>query len=248
MIKVSVVVPAYNAEKYLKECLDSILNQSVMPEEIIIVDDHSTDHTRHIALAFKDKCWKDGYCPHVKYARNHSNKGIGYSRQRGLELAKGKYVCYLSADDVYAEDYVEAMLAAADGEDVMCYSNYYTMDENGSIMYPFHAPMFSSYEEFVIACVNAARSNTMFVCWNIFGSRKIQLKVGYDTYLRFGEDLDFLLRSILIHRVKYVHVNKYLFYYRIHQGNITTSKMREIATNNRRIFEKINKLLGKEVL
>ena len=90
---ISVIVPVYNVEDYLHVCINSILNQTYQDFEIICVDDASTDSSLEILEYFSLKDSR------VKVLKNDSNKGPGYSRNRGLDVAKGEYVSFLDADD-----------------------------------------------------------------------------------------------------------------------------------------------------
>ena len=93
-MKISIVIPTYNVEKYIAECLDSVLKQTYKNIEIICVDDFSTDNTFSILQEYKDKY------PSITLIRNEKNIGATFSRNRGLLLAKGEYVQFLDADDL----------------------------------------------------------------------------------------------------------------------------------------------------
>jgi glycosyltransferase involved in cell wall biosynthesis len=95
--KVSVIIPIYNEEKYLSQCLDSVLNQSLRELEIICVDDGSEDSSLAILHAYCE------YEPRIKVC-TQSNKGPGTARNRGIESAKGEFVSFLDADDCYCEN------------------------------------------------------------------------------------------------------------------------------------------------
>lgn len=94
---VSVVIPVYNAERYLNECLDSLLNQTLKDIEIICVDDGSKDNSLDI---LKEYAMKDNRIKVVSQA----NQGAGLARNAGVELATGKYLSILDADDFFAPD------------------------------------------------------------------------------------------------------------------------------------------------
>ena len=89
-IDISIVVPIYNAEKYLKRCIDSIINQTKKELEIILINDGSTDNSKKIIKEYKDK--------RIKYFKNE-NQGIGKTRNFGIEKATGKYLMFLDSDD-----------------------------------------------------------------------------------------------------------------------------------------------------
>ena len=91
-VKVSVIIPVYNVEKYLRECIDSILNQTLHELELICVDDGSTDGSLEILQAYEKKDNR------VTVLTQH-NQGAGAARNKGLQIAKGEYLSFLDADD-----------------------------------------------------------------------------------------------------------------------------------------------------
>lgn len=104
MIKVSVIVPIYNSEKYLKKCLDSLVNQTLKEMEFILINDGSTDASEDIITSYHDK--------RIKYFKQE-NMGIGATRNRGIKEAKGEYIAFLDSDDymeldAFLEMYKEA--------------------------------------------------------------------------------------------------------------------------------------------
>lgn len=106
MVKISVIIPVYNAEKYLKECLDSVCNQTLTDIEIICVDDGSCDGSSKIL----DEYSKDKRIVVV----NQTNQGSAIARNKGLDIARGEYVAFLDADDIYINSKsLEMMLDAA---------------------------------------------------------------------------------------------------------------------------------------
>lgn len=92
MIKVSVIIPVYNTEEYLDECLQSILNQSLKEIEIICIDDGSTDNSLNILKLYESL---DNRITVI----SQENHGQGYARNRGLEIANGKYIYFMDSDD-----------------------------------------------------------------------------------------------------------------------------------------------------
>lgn len=106
MVIVSVIIPVYNAEKYIKECLDSVLNQTMNDLEIICVDDGSTDNSMHILKKYKQSDSR------VRIL-SQENQGSGPARNWGLKEARGKYVAFLDADDFWYDDFVLEKIANA---------------------------------------------------------------------------------------------------------------------------------------
>ena len=90
--RVSVVTPAYNASAYLVQAIDSILSQTFADFELIVVDDASTDQTAAILASYQD--------PRLRVVRNETNQGIVRTRNRGMAMARGEFICPFDADDV----------------------------------------------------------------------------------------------------------------------------------------------------
>lgn len=109
--KISVIIPVYNEEKYLKDCLDSIINQSLQDIEIICVDDGSTDLSPTILNRYKNNNFRITVL-------TQCNQGAGVARNYGLSIAKGDYVAFLDSDDKFDETMLEKMYNAAIKDDL----------------------------------------------------------------------------------------------------------------------------------
>lgn len=96
MMDISIIIPVYNAEQYLRECLDSALAQTVKEKEIICVNDGSTDDSALILQEYQEKYKQI-------LVLQQENGGAGKARNAGLEIAKGEFVCFLDADDYYLD-------------------------------------------------------------------------------------------------------------------------------------------------
>lgn len=115
-VKVSVIIPVYNAEKYLSECMESVLSQTYKNIEIICVDDGSTDNSAKIIRHFQKKDQR------IKLLQQ-TNQYAGVARNNGFALAKGEYAIFLDADDYFEQSLIEKMLAAIyekDADIVIC--------------------------------------------------------------------------------------------------------------------------------
>ena len=104
MEKVSVIVPLYNAEKYLKRCLDSIICQTYSNLEIIVIDDFSSDDSYKTALDYSKLDSR------IKVYKNKVNSGAGFTRNFGLSVASGDYISFIDSDDYIENNFVESML------------------------------------------------------------------------------------------------------------------------------------------
>ena len=108
--KVSVILPVYNVEKYLKQCMDSIVNQTLKDIEIICVDDGSTDASLSILKEYEKEDDR------VKVICQQ-NAGAGAARNNGLSIATGEYLSFLDSDDFFSLDMLEKSYAEAKKED-----------------------------------------------------------------------------------------------------------------------------------
>ena len=202
--KISIVIPAYNAEKYLDDCLTSILNQTRKPDEIIVVNDGSTDNT--VLIAEKYGC---------RVLTCEENRGIGFARYFGAKSANGDYVAFLSADDAYSPDFIASMLPYASRR-CITFCDYFRCNNRLMPIKPIYAPSFHSDEEFRELTIEWALRQNMFVNFStILIPKWVFRKVQFDESLRFGEDLIFLLET-LAENISWHHVNLPLVYYRVH--------------------------------
>lgn len=107
MPKVSVIVPVYNSEQELRDCLGSLVEQTEKDIEIIVIDDGSTDNSPEIEAEYQKKY------PNVKVYRNERNLGQSETRNRGIELAEGDYIAFLDSDDYVNPGMYEELYQAA---------------------------------------------------------------------------------------------------------------------------------------
>ena len=129
-IAVSVIVPAFNAEKVLGDCLESLLKQSLQKMEIIVINDGSKDLTGEIAKKFAERDSR------VRVIDKEQNEGLSAGRNSGMELARGEYIGFVDADDWVEEDYFDAMYTEGAGADLIVTGYQHdTMDEERKELY-----------------------------------------------------------------------------------------------------------------
>ena len=127
MPRISVVLCTYNGEKYLEQQLESIINQSIKPDELIIADDASSDHTCEII---------EKYLQHFKFIqfyKNANNLGFQKNFQQALLKASGDFIAISDQDDIWAPTKLEILLASFDENTLLAYSDSLFIDENGKI-------------------------------------------------------------------------------------------------------------------
>lgn len=121
---VSIIMPTYNSSRFIEETIKSVLVQTYVNWEIVIVDNGSTDDTLDRVRNFNDD--------RIHIFINEKNRGQAYSRNRAIEESKGKYIAFLDSDDIWVKDKLEIQLKfMEDNGSHACYSNYIEMDESG---------------------------------------------------------------------------------------------------------------------
>ncbi len=117
MKKVSVIIPIHNSEKYLEECIDSVINQTYKELEIIVVDDHSIDSSLSIIKKKNDH--------RVKIYSLKENNGASYARNLGIKKSTGDYICFIDSDDYWLPNKIEKQLAFIEENNyTFIYDNY----------------------------------------------------------------------------------------------------------------------------
>lgn len=119
---VSVIMPTYNCGRFIAESISSVLAQTYTRWELLIVDDCSTDNTADLVASFND--------PRIRYQRNAQNEGAALTRNRALREAKGRYIAFLDADDLWAPEKLEHQIAFMQQHGyAFSYHNYVEIDE-----------------------------------------------------------------------------------------------------------------------
>lgn len=121
MKKVSVIIPVYNSEKYILECMNSVINQTYKNLEIIVIDDKSTDNSINIIKSIKDK--------RIRIIQLEKNSGAAIARNKGIEVATGDYICFLDSDDYWFNRKIEKQLNFIKNK-AFIYSKYIYLRKN----------------------------------------------------------------------------------------------------------------------
>lgn len=179
-IKVSIIIPVFNCEKYIGYAIQSALNQTYKNIEVIVVDDGSFDDTFDIAKLF------NGITVLMK-----TNGGTASALNTGIRNSTGEYIKWLSADDVLYYDAIENMMKYADSNDTVYYTNYDYIDSDGNITGEFIEPerdSESSFKELMLHFFGNGSSSLIH--------RDVFEKIGlFDDSLPHSEDYEFWLRA-----------------------------------------------------
>ena len=179
--KVSVIIPAHNGEKFLKRAIETALYQTIPPLEVIVVDDASTDRTREVVGSIKD--------PRIRYLRNDVNRERAYTRNRGVEVARGDFIFFLDYDDEWKEDYLESSLEYLEGGYDVVYSfPREFIDGNGKVIRVSRKPLPKDTGTIIFSSLIGYPSAT---------SMRKEIFTGYrDEYIP-REDWELFIRSFL---------------------------------------------------
>ncbi|BAI79877.1 glycosyl transferase [Deferribacter desulfuricans SSM1] len=144
---ISIITPSYNSEKFISETIKSVLTQTYQYWEMIIVDDCSPDNSNKIIEKF---CRKDNRIKLIKLERN---SGPAIARNRGIQEARGRYIAFLDADDLWKPDKLEKQLNfMAENKLSFTYSSYDLIDEDGRFLGTFKTKETISYESMLKTC------------------------------------------------------------------------------------------------
>ncbi len=212
--KISIIIPAYNVERYIRKCIESVTNQTHKNLEILVVDDGSKDNTGKIL----DELQLTDERIHVIHKENG---GVSSARNVGLDAATGEYVTFLDADDYLAEDFVEYMLSLVKrtGAD-FCISRHFITKEGEN------QPLQQTIETFTNAQGTALLlSPDMIVgCHNKMYRRELIERNGlrFSTELFYGEGLFFITTASQLAQCIAVGNRKVYFYRKNNQDSATT--------------------------
>lgn len=222
MKKVSIVLPTFNGERYLKESIESILRQSYQNWELIIVDDCSTDSTPEIAKSFSSMDSR------ILYVRNERNKKLPASLNVGFSFAKGDYYTWTSDDNYFADDALEIMVNELDSNpDVgVVYCDINCINENGDLL---SLPKIATRSSFIYI-INVVRA-----CFMYRAEVDKKLK-GYNESMFLVEDYDFWIRAYRYFNFSYLKCAPY--FYRFHSGSLTRTKEASIRAKTREMLKR----------
>lgn len=205
--KVSIVIPAYNREKYIGMAIKSVLDQTYRDLELIVVDDGSRDGTLAIAEQFAREDDR------VQVLSDKTNRGAAYALKKGFEAARGEYVGQVDSDDILEPQGVELTAAVLD-DDIGCglvYTNYVEISKNGHVLRVGRRCTIPYSIEQIL-------TNFMIFHFRLMRKNTYKLSGGFDEDFAGIEDYELCLRLSEITQVK--KIETILYQYRIHSEAI----------------------------
>jgi glycosyltransferase involved in cell wall biosynthesis/tetratricopeptide (TPR) repeat protein len=224
---VSVYMPAYNAERYIQQAVDSALAQSFTDLEVVICDDGSTDRTVQVLAEHY------GDHPHVRWA-SQSHRGIAAASNAAVRMCRGMYIVQLDADDVLKPTAVESAVDVLDQSDVgVVYGGTVMIDEHGAARRPTTAPPFSREWMLVSMVVTHVR---------VFRKRDWMRTGGFDETLSNAVDYDMFQK--LSEVCSFSQLSGVTYGYRYHGTNTSFMDRRVQEANHHRVVEKALERMG----
>lgn len=248
MPEVSIIVPIYNVEKYLKRCIESVLNQTFKDFELILVDDGSPDNCPSICDEYAQKDNR------IKVIHKE-NGGVSSARNAGLNVAQGKYIMFIDGDDYYNFDSVDIMIKiiSQNNEDIIAF-NYVTVTENDTVLwnrgYNEKIYRFDPENEWLDFITIKVLSNE--IGWEIYNKifKKDVIEkenIRFNEKYKIGEDLMFFLQY-LINIKSFKTINYDGYFYLSRDGSAmktnTESKINDFVNMN---FDLYNRIKGKKL-
>lgn len=184
---ISIIIPVYNAGKYINRCIKSIVNQSYQELEIIVVNDGSTDNSFSICetLAMQDNRIK---------VISQENGGVSKARNTGLSFAKGEYVMFLDSDDYMLPDMCKTMLDVLHSKQADCVICG-IQEPEGALWCPQRNIDYSTLADFKRDFVYQLNTELLSPCWNKIFKRQLITNL-FNEDISFGEDLIFDLEYL----------------------------------------------------
>lgn len=232
----SIILPAYNAEKYIKQCIESLLEQSYNYFEIIIINDGSTDRTLDIIKTFLRKDSR------IKLI-NKKNEGVSIARNRGLAQAIGEYIIFVDADDLVNKNLLSTLyLVIKEFNNELDYIRYeyQTIDQAGNHLYPnYERIKRKKYNGKVInsnSCIKNIVRNEFFL-WSgafkkdIINKNKIFFKEG----CTYNEDTLFMV-SFFLYSKNHIYIKDIMYKYRKYENAATSTFTKQNYEDVKGIF------------
>ncbi|MFZ1327049.1 MAG: glycosyltransferase [Candidatus Contendobacter sp.] len=211
---VSVVIPLYNHEKFIEAAIESVLNQTTAPAEIIVINDGSSDHSHLVMQRLSEQYPQIHYC-------TQPNQGAHATINAAIAKASCPYIAILNSDDLYQPRRLERCLQQmlADPAVAMVVTAIEGINEKGEtielVWYDYYKEEYQKTGDLFLALSDG---NFLLSSSNVFVKKNIFDELGNFAYFRYAHDLDFFLR-LLTHHKRIIFIDEPLLKYRIHQSN-----------------------------
>lgn len=210
--KVSVIIPIYNQEKYIEECINSVLNQTYTNIEIIVINDCSTDSSLNLVNTIKDD--------RIRIISLEKHSGVSIARNKGIELATGEYIAFLDSDDYWVPEKIEKQIDFIKRNNYEFIYGSYTFLKKDLKKNTVYVPEKLIYEE-------AIKNTTIFVSTVMLDMKKISKEELYMPNVEIGQDSVTWWRILKRGRTAY-GMQDVLAYYRVWDKSLSSNKIKAV--------------------
>lgn len=222
---VSIITPLYNSEKFIGETIESVLNQTYKNWEMIIVNDCSKDNGPKIV---EEYCKKDN---RIKLFNNEKNMGVSFTRNKAIDISKGKYIAFLDSDDLWKKEKLEKQINFMEKENIiLSYTSYEKINEDGSKRGVIEVPLSLDYKELLKNCLIGFLTAIY---------RKEELK---NERFQNTKVEDYIFWLNILKKIDYAYgINENLASYRVLNNSRSSNKV-DIVKFHWKIYSEIEKL------
>lgn len=212
-IEVSVILPVFNGQKFIKETMNSVLKQSLKTFELIIINDASTDETEKVIQSYNDR--------RIIYRKLANNRGVANARNVGIKLAQGKFIAFIDSDDCWDKNKLQQQLSFMKENGInFSYSNYNLVDVNGRIIKRINnLPGKSTYQSLLMT--NSIPLLTVIINRQLITKYQF-LNVHHEDYATWLQ----ILRKSNEYAALYPHITAQ---YRVRENSVSSNKLKSLT-------------------
>ena len=229
-IKVSIIIPIYNVVNDIERCLNSLINQTFRDFEVILINDGSTDGSL-------EKCREFEQMDHRILVIDKAHEGISIARNKGLDIAKGRYICFVDGDDYVELNAIEEMyhVIQSKNTDIVLFNHYRGKDEIEQVKFPKNKVLYKDELKKILK-----KANTDFFIpflWrNIYKNTKRQKQIRFKEKLKYGEDSLYNLESYL--HAESIYCSDHAYYHYMPNRNSTmNSEKKDFLISLNHLYE-----------
>ena len=233
-ILISIIIPVFNLDIYIGECIESLQKQTLQDFELILVDDCSVDKSVFVIDSYMQKDNR------IKLIKLEENMGAGYARNKGLDIAKGKYLLFLDGDDFFRDDMLEKLYMACESQNAdvaVCNLYYYDNETHISVKHDEiqHYDIQEKVENvFVLSDIPDCAFQFMHeIAWNKMFLREFVMNTGVEFQCQHNANDQFFVFANLLEARRIVMLPEALVYYR---QNITGQLSQSVAQSPKCIW------------
>ncbi|WP_302048290.1 glycosyltransferase family 2 protein [Megamonas funiformis] len=216
-MKLSIIIPIYNVEKFLNKCLISVLKQIEKEDELILINDGSTDNSFNICKNIKEKYKKNNIL-----LINKKNEGVSVARNIGLKIATGDYIFWIDSDDWLNDNCIKLIKNTIEKtkSDIILFDFYNVSKKNIKLTFIFEKSKMLTKKDILI---DIAQDRFRSFLWRTVVKRKIYEDIYFPEGVQMMED--FSIYHILFHKANtFFYIKKPLYYYRLVNNSLSQKK------------------------